>query len=521
MQYFKNAKVFQDNGAFYEAMGIKNGKISWLGKNTDIKNENAIDLKNAFVIPTFIDSHTHPTMVAKNIDRTPCLPPIVNSIAEMIEVLKKSPFNTGNSDQWIEGFGWDENVLEEKRVPTCKDLDKVSLKQPVMIYHSSYHLIACNSKALEIANINKNTKDPQKGKIGRFENGEPNGIFYEAAAINLIRDKQKPDSFEDIINQILKLGKRYNELGISAVSDMVSLFEPYDQITLYEKAREKGFLQKVVLYYDWNDIKKHGKKPLIRKHGDIFIGGIKLFMDGSIAGRTAFMKKDYPNSKDKGMKLMDKDELLEAVDYAKKYQLQIAIHIMGDASIQFVIDTLKDIDPWIKDAPTIRLEHASIMSVPMLKQLKEAKMTFGIAPQPIFLFAEYIAYKNNLTPDLLSIAYGMKTDDEYVLTTLSSDAPATLWANPENLYVSLQASVDRVSANGEDMNKKEAISVPKAIDMLSINGAKIMGLTQTGKLEVGYDANFQILDKDIFTMPTSKLSEVLPKEVYINGKQVV
>lgn len=521
MQYFKNGKIFQAEGKFCQAMGIENGKIAWMGKNEEIKSQEARDLKNALVIPTFIDSHTHPSMVAKNIDRIPCLPPLVNSIAEMIEALKKSPFNTGNPNDWIEGYGWDENVFSENRLPTREDMDKVSTTQPVIVYHSSYHLVVCNSKAIQIAGIDKNTKDTQKGKIGRFENGEPNGIFYEWGAINLIATKQKPDSFEDTINQVLKLGKRYDSLGVSAVADMLCLFEPHDRISIYQEAKKRGFKQKVVLYYEWGAIKKQGKKALKRDVGDIFIGGIKLFMDGSIAGRTAFMKENYPNSNDRGMKMMDEDELLEAIDYAKENRLQVAIHVMGDASIEFIVNTCKDIPVWLENTPNIRLEHASIMSVPILKTMREAKMEFGIAPQPIFLFSEYKAYKNNLAPHLLSMAYGIKTDDEYVLTTLSSDAPATLWADPENLYTTLGASVNRISTTGEDMNKNEAISVAKAIDMLSINGAKLMGLKNLGKLETGYEASFQILDEDIFNTPSQKIKDVLPKEVYIRGEKVL
>ncbi|WP_095274111.1 amidohydrolase [Helicobacter sp. 11S03491-1] len=520
MQYFKNGKIFKEEGKFYEAMGIEDGKISWLGKNETIKDKNAIDLEHAIVIPTFIDSHTHPDMVAKNIDSIPCLPPEINSIEEIIDALKQSPYHNGDSNQWIDGFGWDENVLKEKRAPTCCDLDKVSTIQPIMIYHSSYHIIACNTKALEIAHINKQTKDPKKGKIGRFENGEPNGIFYEPEALDLIRNKRKPTSFEETVEQILKLGKKYNQLGISVVSDMFSLYEPVDRIKIYEEAKKRGFRQKVALYYEWNSVKRNGKKPITKKTGDIYVAGIKLFIDGSIAGRTAFMKENYPNDNQRGMKLMDEDELMEALEYARDNELQIAIHVMGDGAIKFLVDTLKDIQPWIKNAPTIRLEHASIMSVSQLEDIKKAKMSFALAPQPIFLFAEYEAYEHNLTPDLLKIAYSMKTDDAYVLTTLSSDAPATLWANPENLYVTLQASTNRISANHKDMNKTEALNVCQAIRMLSINGAKILGLENIGKLDIGYEASFQILNDDIFTMPANQLANVLPKEVYLHGNKI-
>ncbi|PAF41662.1 amidohydrolase [Helicobacter sp. 11S02596-1] len=521
MQYFKNGIIFKEKDNFFQAMGVENGKICWIGKDEEIAGIEAIDLEHSIVIPTFIDSHTHPTMVAKNIECTPCLPPLVNSIEDIIEALKKSPQNNGDENQWIEGYGYDEFVLKEKRAPTCKDLDKISKKQPILIWHSSYHIVVANSKAMALAGITKDTQDPKGGHIGRFENGEPDGVFYEPGATELIKNQQIPQTFEDVVRQLLKLGKKYDKLGISGVCDMWCFSGELDSLAIYEEAKKRGFNQKVGLYYAWSQIKKNGKKPIpARKEGDIAIAGIKLFVDGSIAGRTAFMKQNYLNSNDRGMKLIDEAELMEAVSYARNLKMQMAIHVMGDAAIQFLIDTLKDIKPWLEDTPSVRLEHASILSESQLKQMKEAKMSFGLAPQPIFLFAEYEAYRSNLAPELLKTAYGVKTDEKYVLTSLSSDAPATLWAEPENLYYTLQASVDRVSANHQDMNQEEALDIQKALAMLSLNGAKIARFKDIGKLDVGYEASFQVLDKDIFNMPANELGNVLPKEVYLKGKKV-
>lgn len=524
MQYFKNAKIFSDEGVFYEAMGVENGFITWLGRDSELEKSltNSIDLKGCIVIPTFVDSHTHPDMVAQNMYSTPCLSPAINSIEEIINALKTSVYCNGDEKLWIEGYGYDEATLAEKRSPTCYDLDKVSSTQPVMVFQSSFHIISCNSKALQIAGITRDTLDPERGKIGRFENGEPNGIFYEPDAINLIRAYKPSETFESLVEKILALGKRYDSLGIRVVADMYSLHDPFDRIKIYQEARKRGFNQGVVLYYEWADIKKNGKQDFLdeHKHGDIRVGGIKLFVDGSISGRTAFMSENYPDDNHRGMKILELEDLLEALNYARRNHIQVSIHSMGDASIDFLIQSLKDEKPWMGEYPSVRIEHASIISEDNLKQLQNAAMSFALCPQPIFLFAEFDAYRKNLAPNLLKLAYGIKSYDKFVLTALSSDAPATLWADPENLYVSLRACVDRVSVGGEDMNKSEAIGIERAILLHTLQGGKVCGIPKLGRIEKGYEASFQILDTDIFTISPNKLDSIKPKEVYMKGNRV-
>lgn len=526
MQSFKNGKIFtgldtDGNPVFEEAMSIENGLITFIGKNKDLKSTEAImDLESKLVIPGFIDSHTHPDYVAANANRLMCLPPIVNSIQDIIDGLKEHK-DFGKKDIWLEGFGYDEAVLKDGRSPNCKDLDKISTEQIVLAYHSSGHIITCNSAGLKLAGITRDTPDPQGGKIGHFEDGEPNGILYEPNAQNLLMSKKPKTDFNILVDEMVALGKRYEAMGVSATTDMMCFYDPYNRIEMYKEARKKGFKQSITLYYHWDTIKKHNKKPIINDDPCIKIGGVKLFIDGSISGKTAYMLRNYPGENHRGMMVIDKETILEAVDYARDNHLQVAIHSMGDASLEFLIETLKDFEPWMGDeTPTIRIEHASLISDKQLQTMKEAKMNFALAPQTIFLYAEYEAYLKNLDHDLFRRVYAVKSYNKYLLTSLSSDAPATLWAEPENLYYTLKASVYRHTPDGRDMNIDEAISVGLAIQMLSINGAIISNMPNEGALKVGKYANFQILKEDIFKIDSKLLDEVLPEYVYIKGVKV-
>lgn len=525
MLVFKNGRIFigldeNKQPKFAEAMGIENGKFVFIGNNNEIEKADSvsIDLQSQIVLPSFIDSHTHPDYVSDNMNRVLCLPPLIHSISEIQEAFKQH--KDYGTQKWLEGFGYDEAVLQDRRTPTCKDLDEISTTQVVFVYHSSGHILVCNSLGLALAGITKDSKNPIGGKIGFFENGEPNGILYEPNAMKLFLDKKPKPNFDILVQRMVHLGKRYDKLGIGAVTDMYAFYEPYDRIALYRAARERGFKQNVTLYYHWDSIKKHGKPPIIHEDNDIKIGGVKLFIDGSIAGKTAYMLRNYPNENHRGMKVLDSETILEALEYARRNHLQLAIHAMGDASIEFLIETLQDKEPWMGDIPTIRIEHASLISDSQLQTMRDAKMTFSLAPQTIFLYAEYDAYLQSLDSDLFQRVYAIQSYNAFLLTSLSSDAPATLWAEPENLYTTLGASVNRETPDGRDMNKNEAVSVGEAIIMLSKNGAIISNMRDEGEIAVGKYANFQILTEDVFSMDSKKIADVLPKQTYIRGKKV-
>ena len=113
------------------------------------------------------------------VNSVPCTVPVVTNIPEMIGALKKHPnFGKGPKD-WIEGFGYDESKLAEHRTPTTEDLDKVSTTQPVYVLRSDCHSGICNSRALQIAGITKDTQDPPGAHFGRYANGQPNGVLRE------------------------------------------------------------------------------------------------------------------------------------------------------------------------------------------------------------------------------------------------------------------------------------------------------------------------------------------------------
>ena len=533
MTYFTHPKIFtgEANKPFASVMGIdENGAIAYLADSLPEGVSAVQALPGAMVLPALIDSHTHPDYVAANLDRLITLPPLIKSIEDIVQGLKqhknfeRKDLKTGEWI-WLEGFGYDEAVLKERRSPTCEDLDRVSLQQPVVCYHSSGHIIACNSAALRLAGIDKNSKDPAGGQIGRFANGEPNGILYEPAAQNLLTDRAPKPDIEVLAAQMAKLGKHYARLGVCELSDLYCMDKSYCRYDMYKRAAQLGFAQGISLYYLFEDLLERNVKsiPDSQKRGQVRIAGVKMFIDGSIAGKTAYMLHNYPNEEHRGMKVIDEANLAKAVDFCRANNVQLAIHTMGDASVLFLVEQLEKLEPWpcgeAGDAPCIRIEHASLISDALLERMQKASMSFALAPQVLFLYAEYAAYRAALNDELLARAYAAKSYDNYLLTSLSSDAPATLWADPENLFHSLQASVTRIGASGEDMNKNEALDPKRAWEMHSLQGALICGREKLGALRMGYRGNFIAVDRDIFDLSLAhELGQSKVLATYIGGK---
>ena len=146
----------------------------------------SVDLEGRTVLPALCDVHTHPSWIAATVRSVPCVSPIVNTIEEMIEALRRHPLAGRGPEAWITGFGYDEGKLAEHRTPTIEDLDRVSTTQPVFVKRSDCHSAICNSVALRLAGIEAGTPDPAGGRFGRFPDGRPNGVLTEFNAAQVV-----------------------------------------------------------------------------------------------------------------------------------------------------------------------------------------------------------------------------------------------------------------------------------------------------------------------------------------------
>ena len=478
-----------------------------------------IDMRGAFVMPAFIDAHAHPDGLAMTMGAAACTPPTVRSIPELQSALRKMAVK--NPEGWIEGWGYDESLLAEGRTPLKDDLDQVSADRPVFIRRSDYHSAVVNSKALEMAGIDRNTPDPEGGAFGRDANGDPDGRLIELGAVRFLEAHAKPaKTFESAVESLLKLKDHYLSHGILTTTNMMVMrgSDP-EPLTLYREACRRGLPVDFNLYAVWQGGEDSSGMPDFRAdelRSPVRYAGVKLFADGSISGKTAAVRNPYKTAEGEkldypcGMMTLEEPVFLAALSYARRNGVQLSIHIMGDRSIDAVLDWLSDVDPWLADVPSVRLEHASLLRPDQLERIDQMRLKPAFTTQIIFPFAEWRSYRSSLSDADFNAAYPVKSIAERLdAFALSSDAPCTTWSDPDSVFVSLAAAVTRRDADDGVFGPDEAVSVGTALALYTGRAALVMPENgQIGVIEPGARANFIRLSGNPFMTAPSKLAEL-------------
>jgi Amidohydrolase family. len=521
---FFNAKIFtaDENRKFADAMIVENGKIRWIGWEREIAGWEGprVNLKGKRVIPGFIDAHMHPVMLSQNILQVAATPPEVLSIEDLVDKLQKRLTNI-EPGAWLLGWGYDEGKLAERRPPDRHDLDRVSTDVPIAVVRTCTHIISVNSRALELAGINRNTPDPPGGEIVRDAAGDPTGILKENARF-LVIEKFPKKNLNGQAKDMAALGEILLEKGVTAVAEMMAEKRPIDHYDLFLEARRNGFRQRVVLYYLLDHLEEvpsfdHEKTD---RRQPVFVGGVKIFTDGSISGRSAWVDPPFEGGeKGTGLQIATESEFRRAIAIAKRSRIQLAIHAMGERAIDFALSNVEGERSWLDSIPSVRLEHASLMTEEAIGRIQ----TSGIAviTQPIFPFAEIESYLANLGSERTKRAYPIRSMIEAgILLAISSDAPGTSWSDAANPFISIQAAVTRKACDGTDIGEREAIDVETAIGLYTRNAAWVLGIPDAGKLAPGYSADFLVLDRDILDVRPEEIGQLRVDDTYISGEKV-
>ena len=530
---FIHNAVIHDGERFTDAdaLLVKAGRISWIGPGACAPAHDgvpSVDLEGRTVLPALCDVHTHPSWIAATVRSVPCVSPIVNTIEEMIEALRRHPLAGRGPEAWITGFGYDEGKLAEHRTPTIEDLDRVSTTQPVFVKRSDCHSAICNSVALRLAGIEAGTPDPAGGRFGRFPDGRPNGVLTEFNAAQVVERLMGEPTFESEVEMMTASGEHFLARGILAFTEMMA---DYRQLAVYREAARRGFPVRAGLYLVWKGGRDPRGMPALTdedRTGDHFIAGVKLFADGSISGKTAAVRNPYKTAEGEkldypcGMMTLEEPVFLAALSYARRNGVQLSIHIMGDRSIDAVLDWLSDVDPWLADVPSVRLEHASLLRPDQLERIDQMRLKPAFTTQIIFPFAEWRSYRASLSDADFNAAYPVKSIAERLdAFALSSDAPCTTWADPDSVFVSLAAAVTRRDADDGVFGPDEAVSVGTALALYTGRAALVMPENgQIGVIEPGARANFIRLSGNPFMTAPSKLAELRVTGIWRDGAKL-
>lgn len=518
-QLFTNAKVFTGASevAFGSAFRVVDGLVDWVGDAAQVAGEPAIDLRGRTVLPGLIDSHTHPALIAGTAIAAECFPPAVASPDELVAVLRAQAAATRGT--WILGRGFDETKFPARRMPTAADLDRVSTDRPVLVWRCDAHSAVCNTRALELAGITADTPDPDGARFERDADGRPNGVLTEIAAVAAVTAVIPAPSRDEQIAALVDLGAELAARGIVAVCDLLStrIDEP---LATFREAARRGLRTRVALYPGWDPDRPLADLDPGEREGSIHIAGVKVVLDGAYSNRTAWVHRPYPDSCDHGLRLIDDADVLAAAAWARRNRVQLAVHAMGDRALDRVVELFADSEPWLEGIPSVRIEHATIVSEAYLERLKSARMSFGIATHTVFFFAEYDGYEKALRVEQVPDAYPIaRLYDGLAPLALSSDRPATAWSGADDVMLSVEAAVRRRTYNDADFGPEAAISVAQALLLYTGRARLLSPLQGVGRLAPGFDGSFAVLDRDVFTVPADEISHVRVEETWIRGER--
>ena len=531
-----NGKIYtmEKEGDAAEAIGMRDGKIVFVGSDADAARRPwgaRFDLGGATVIPGMADSHMHMYAYCQNqtfvnLEHAKSIDDVCRLMAE-----KASQVPAGT---WLKGVNFDQNKFREKRMPDRWDLDRISTAHPILIRRCCLHAVVVNSKALEVAGIDRDYRAPDSGIVEKDKDGEPNGILREQATKifdDIIPDPLSDETIKDEIFQ--RVLQDMHEKGITTIHTYAAKIWNYaEDIGYYRRLAEEDRLGVRITVCLDELFEPEQLTEAERQDPDRIVqqGAYKLFTDGSLGARSAALFQPYADEPDNcGFMTCSQEALNEKILTAYRMGLQSAIHAIGDraldgtlTAIENAVETLRregaSEDDLARRLP-FRIIHAQIVNPSLIERMKRLPVVLDI--QPIFLATDWEWIEDRLGKERMAGAYAWNTlRREGFILTGGSDCPVESFAPMPGIY----AAAARKSMDGRPeggCQPEERLSRFDAIALYTRNPHFATGQQDVlGLLKEGYFADLAVLDRDIFTVSEDELLQTEVTHTFVAGKLV-
>lgn len=532
----KNAHILTLNEDNEEAhsMHIQHGKIKQLWKEAVppvelSAYEQVIDFEGKTIIPGFIDTHNHILSHGIMLEMVDCSAGKNKTIKDILERIKEKIASL-NEGEWVQGYGYDDTMLEEQRHPTRQELDTVSPNHPVYVNHLSGHIAVANSKALEIANVSEEVEDTSKGQFGRTEDGQLNGVLYEHGAMEQVNRFIPDDTEEEMIEQLRRAAEEYIAEGITTntVAAVGMMHDTKKEVKVHIQAgKEKINPMRTRLLIVHNELEKGGvfesetadsldNQIRTSSNNRVALDGAKLFQDGSIQGLTAALREPYYTHPEKvGELIHNQARFNERLLALHDRGFRIAIHGNGDRAIGSILEAYEYVlNKSPKEHHLHRVEHAQTATEADLNKMQSLDVAASFFINHIYYFGDRHK-KLFLGPERARKMNPLHSAHEKgILFTLHSDCPIT----PISPLFSVWAAVNRQTLSGEILGEEECCDVVTALKSMTIFGAQLNGEEEeAGSLEIGKRADFVVLDRNPLSINPMDIRHIEVLETYIDG----
>lgn len=521
-----------DEPAYAEALVEAEGKIVFVGALNDAKSQysqaDTVDLGGQTMVPGFIDGHAHFANFSSQAIGAKILPPPdagASNINELLDIL--SAWNTPENlalTGWIFGAGFDDSVLAEKRFPTKFDLDKVSTEHPIMIVHISGHFASLNSKGLETLGISSDTPNPEGGIIRRVEGSqEPNGVLEELAAIPNYAAAMTPKTSEATLTFMSAGQDMALSYGYTTAQEGRAMGPQHNLLAQY--AENDFWKLDVVSYIDYIDTSPMESKWLSNEYYKNYrIGGLKITLDGSPQGRTAWRTKPYllpPEGAGEDYlgypAFPDQQDVIDIYHMAYKNDWQILTHANGDAAMDQMINSMREVAPnyEIKDRRHV-LIHGQYVRDDQLDAFAELDVFTSLFPLHAFYWGDW--HSQIIGPELGQRISPIRTAlNKGLKVSIHTDAPVAL----PNLMRVVWIAVDRTSRSGKVIGEDEKLTPYEALKAITQWSAyQHFEEDRKGTLEVGKLADLVVLDKNPLKVATQDIKDIVVTKTIKEGELV-
>ncbi len=511
------------------ALAIANDKIVAVGNDAEIANiqlpsAQHIDMRGAFVTPGLTDAHLHLqytgfAALQVDLDEVP-------SIDEAIQRVRQRAAATPKGE-WIRGWGWQQSIWSPPDFPTAAALDAATSDHPVALNAKSGHAAWVNSAALKIAGITANTPNPPGGEIVRDAHGQPTGVLLETAE-NLVFSHVPPPTHAQADDAVAAVMRAMNKAGLTSVHCMDGA-GGIETFKTYQRVRESGRASlRVVKMLPVQSLDQIVNSGIRSGFGDAWlrIGNIKIFTDGALGPKTAWMAAPYVNEPaNRGISIYDPEQLVEFTQKAHSAGLGIVTHAIGDRANHEILNAIAIDAAARSGAPAAiyrdRIEHAQVLLPEDIARFGTLNIIASV--QPIHATQDMRMVDANWGQERAPYAYAFRSLwDSGARLAFGSDAPVESF----DPLLGIFAAVTRKRKDGghapAGWHPEQAVTIDEALYAYTL-GAAYAGYSEheLGSIEPGKLADLTVLDRDLTRLAPDDILSARVERVMVGGNWVV
>jgi predicted amidohydrolase YtcJ len=514
-----NGYTLDKSGRMQRFTGLlisKDGKVVRLLQAGDARPERLdfkLDGRGRTLVPGLIDAHGHVMGLgfqALQLDLSE-----TTSLAEAQEKLRAYAAANPNV-RWILGRGWNQERWGLGRFPSAADLDRIVSDRPVWLERVDGHAGLANTLAMTEAGITAATAAPAGGRIEKL-GGKPSGLFVDAASALVARVVPPPLPLERD-RALAKAQERLLGYGITAIADMGTSAADW---SVMRRAGDAGRLRvRIISYAAGIDpmIDVAGTGPTQWLYGDrLRMVGVKLYADGALGSRGAWLKQDYADAKgQKGLSFLDDAKLRNLASRAAMDGFQVAIHAIGDAANAQALDAILELSATYKGDRRWRIEHAQVVDPSDMAGF--GKYGIVASMQPVHQTSDRLMAEARLGLARLTGAYAWASlARSGARLAFGSDAPV----EAPDPWAGIAAAITREDAQGQPVGgwqPQEKVTLDQAFAAYTIGAAyAAFAEDRIGALVPGAQADFVLVDRDPFRATPFEIRGTQVQETWIGG----